>query len=284
MKTVSPQDLSPAAWQALLQGSVAPRPIAFASTTDQAGNINLSPFSFFNLFSAIPPILIFSPARRVRDNTTKHTLENIYEIPEVVINLVDYALVEQVSLASTEYEKGVNEFVKAGLKSVESVLVRPPRVAESPVAFECKVRRIIPLGTQGGAGNLVICEIILAHFKEHIFDNQGFIDPHRIDLVARLGRDFYSRASGNAIFEVEKPLLKKGIGVDQLPEKMRHSAILTGSNLGKLANTEKIPSEAELANIEVEMPENWEKSQLLAKKLLDKNQIQAAWKVLLKFS
>lgn len=283
MKTVSPKDLSPLAWQALLQGSIAPRPIALVSTTDQAGNINLSPFSFFNLFSAIPPILVFSPARRVRDNTTKHTLENIYEVPEAVVNMVDYALVEQASLASTEYEKGVNEFVKAGLTPVESVLVRPPRVAESPVSFECQVKRIIPLGTEGGAGNLIVCEIILAHFKEHIFDSQGLIDPHRIDLVARLGKDYYSRASGNSIFEVEKPLVRKGIGVDQLPEKIRNSEILTGNNLGKLGNTEKIPNETEWANIEIEMPENWEKAQILAKELLDLNQIQAAWKVLLGF-
>ncbi len=281
MKTVYPKDLSPMVWQGLLQGSVAPRPIAFVSTIDQADHINLSPFSFFNLFSAVPPILIFSPARRLRDNTTKHTLENIYEVPEVVINLVDYALVEQASLASTEYEKGVNEFVKAGLTPIESVLVRPPRVSESPVSFECKVRRIIPLGAEGGAGNLVVCEIILAHFKEHIFDNQGLIDPHRINLVARLGRDYYSRASGNSIFEVEKPIARKGMGVDQLPEKIRNSAVLTGNNLGKLGNIEKIPSEAELAEIDIKMPENWHNAQVLAKELLDTNQIQAAWKVLL---
>ncbi len=240
--TIDPKDVKVPEFHALMQGVVAPRPIAFASTIDKHGQVNLSPFSFFNMFSTNPPILIFSPSRRVRDNTTKHTLENVLECPEVVINIVNYAMVQQASLASTEYEKGVNEFVKAGLTEAASQIVKPPRVAESPAAFECRVNQVVPLGESGGAGNLVVCEVLLAHFKKEIFDANGKVDPHKLDAVARMGGDWYCRAHGDALFEVEKPVTKKGLGVDQLPDRIRLSSVLTGNDLGMLANVEHLPS------------------------------------------
>lgn len=291
IKTISPKEISTAEFHAYLLSAIAPRPIAFASTIDSAGNINLSPFSFFNAFGANPPILIFSPARRVRDNTTKHTLENVREVDEVVINVVNYAMVEQTSLASTEYEKGVNEFVKAGFTQVPSTLIRPPRVGESPVAFECKVKQIIETGSEGGAGNLVICEVILAHIHENILDEKGKIDTRKIDLVGRMGAEWYCRANGDALFEIPKPLLTKGIGIDQLPEAIRNSPILTGNNLGRLANVEKLP-DADLiksyqnsqlqALKEQSTPENWlSEKHKLAQKYLEQGKIQEAWLILL---
>ncbi len=227
--------------QAYLQGAVVPRPIALASTVDKAGHVNLSPFSFFNVFSANPPILVFSPARRLRDTSTKHTFDNVKEVPEVVINIVTYAIVEQVSLASCEYPRGTNEYTKAGLTSVSSEVVRPPRVAESPVAFECKVTEVKELGTGGAAGNLVICEVLLMHVNESVLDNDGRISPYKLDAVARMGADYYMRAQGENIFKVPKPNEKLGIGVDQLPLAIRNSTVLTGNDLGKLANVERIP-------------------------------------------
>lgn len=240
--TINPKEVSIPELHALMQGVVAPRPIAFASTIDKKGNVNLSPFSFFNMFSTRPPVLIFSPSRRVRDNTTKHTLENVLEFPEVVINIVNYSMVQQASLASTEYEKGVNEFVKAGLTEAPSQMVKPPRVAESPAAFECRVQQVLPLGSEGGAGNLVVCEVVLAHFKKDLFNPDGRIDPHKLDAVARMGGDWYCRAHGDALFEVEKPLTKKGIGVDRLPDRIRLSTVLTGNDLGQLGNVESLPT------------------------------------------
>jgi flavin reductase (DIM6/NTAB) family NADH-FMN oxidoreductase RutF len=241
--------------QALLQGAVAPRPVAFAATTDAAGKVNLSPFSFFNLFSSNPPIVIFSPARRVRDNTTKHSLENVLEVPECTINMVSYEMVYQMSLASTEYDKGVNEFVKAGFTEQASEVVKPPRVAEAPVQLECKVLEVKALGTEGGAGNLIICEVLRIHVKDKVLDAEGRIDPFKIDQVARLGGDWYSRASAG-LFEVEKPLTTKGIGVDALPESVRYSRVLTGNDLGRLGNVEKLPTaearEKIMADAEVE--------------------------------
>lgn len=291
MKTISPKEVSTAEFHSYLLAAVAPRPIAFASTIDSAGNINLSPFSFFNAFGANPPILIFSPARRVRDNTTKHTLENVREVSEVVINVVNYAMVEQASLASTEYEKGVNEFVKAGFTQVPSTLVKPPRVGESPVAFECKVLQIIETGSQGGAGNLVICEVILAHIKEEILDEKGRIDTRKIDLVGRMGAEWYCRANGDALFEIPKPLLTKGIGIDQLPEEIRNSSVLTGNNLGRLANVESLPQpdaikeyhNEELAKLKSQIsPENWLPAKhRLAQKYLEQGKVQEAWLILL---
>ena len=240
-KSILPADLAGPALQALLQGAVAPRPIAFAATVDAAGKVNLSPFSFFNIFSSNPPVVIFSPARRVRDNTIKHTLENVLEVPECTINIVSYDMVQQTSLASTEYEKGVNEFVKAGFSMEASDLVKPPRVAESPVQLECKVLEVKALGTEGGAGNLVICEIIKIHVKEAVLDQAGRIDPYKIDQVSRLGGDWYSRSNAG-LFTVAKPLTTKGIGVDALPETVRMSRELSGNDLGQLGNVEKLPT------------------------------------------
>ena len=244
MISIYPQDISTAKLHGYLLGAVAPRPIAFASTVDANGNVNLSPFSFFNVFSANPPIMIFSPARRVRDNTTKHTLENAAETKEVVINIVSYAMVQQMSLSSTEYGKGVNEFRKAGFTELPSSIVKPPRVAESPVQFECKVNDIIELGAEGGAGNLIVCEVVQLHIDEAILDAEGKINPIKIDTVARMGANWYSR-SKEGIFEVPKPLSTLGIGVDALPKEIRLSNILTGNDLGMLGNIEKLPNGAD---------------------------------------
>ena len=278
----------------MLLGAIAPRPIAFASTTDKEGNVNLSPFSFFNVFSAKPPILVFSPARRVRDNTSKHTLDNIMATREVVINIANYGIVEQMSLASTEYDRGINEFVKSGLTPEASVLVAPPRVQEAPVAFECKVNEVISLGPEGGAGNLVICEVLLMHIHEDILDENGRIDPYKLDAVARMGGDYYLRANGDCIFELPKPVRNRGIGIDQLPAHIRKSNILTGNNLARLGNSEAMPAAAEVEAFRQEPIVAYtlnkykdDKSKLkqelvqLGKKLLEDNQVQAAWKVLL---
>ncbi|MBS1682801.1 MAG: flavin reductase family protein [Bacteroidetes bacterium] len=260
-----------------MQGAIAPRPIAFASTVDAQGNINLSPFSFFNMFSTNPPIVIFSPSRRVRDNTTKHTLENILEVPEVVINIVNYAMVEQASLASCEYPKNENEFVKAGFTELKSVKVKPPRVAESPASFECKVNQVISLGSEGGAGNLIVCEIVLAHFKTEIMDGQNHIDPQKLDAVARMGGDFYCRAHGENVFTVPKPNTKLGIGFDQLPDDVRSSKILSGNDLGRLANIEKLPEATDLMAGRLNQNERHQQ----AKQLLSKGKVDDAWRVLL---
>jgi flavin reductase (DIM6/NTAB) family NADH-FMN oxidoreductase RutF len=225
----------------LLLGSIAPRPIAFASTIDAEGNPNLSPFSFFNAFGVNPTTLIFSPSRRGRDNTTKHTFENLKVVPEVVINMVNFKMVQQMSLASTEYPKGVNEFIKAGLTAVASERIRPFRVKESPVHFECKVRQIIETGDGPGAGNLIICEILLMHIADAILDDNELIDPDKIDLVGRMGSDYYVRASGAAKFIVPKPLSTLGIGIDSLPDKIRLSPYLTGNELGIMGNQESLP-------------------------------------------
>lgn len=245
--SVLPGEVSTGALHGYLLGAVGPRPIAFASTVDVQGRPNLSPFSFFNLFSSNPPILVFSPSRRVRDNSTKHTLNNVLATEEVVINVVDYAIVQQASLASTEYAEGENEFIKAGLTMQPSDLVKPFRVAESPVQFECKVIKVEALGKEGGAGNLVFAEIIKIHVKEHILDREGRIDPVKIDQVARMGGNWYCRAR-EGLFEVPKPLSTRGMGIDNIPEHIRHSKRLTGNDLGKLGNVEKIPGPDEIAD------------------------------------
>ncbi len=275
MISILPQDISTAKLHGYLLGSIAPRPIAFASTIDEDGNVNLSPFSFFNVFSANPPILIFSPARRVRDNTTKHTLENVLQNKEVVINIVSYDMVQQMSLSSTEYAKGINEFEKAGFTEVASSLVAPPRVGESPVQFECEVNEIIELGTEGGAGNLIICEVIKLHIDESILDDDGKINPVKLDTVARMGGNWYNRAK-EGMFEVPKPLSTLGIGVDALPKGVRQSNILTGNDLGMLANVETLPKEE---NSFVNTSEEIHK--LAQQKLLEGN-VSEAWKLLLK--
>ncbi|UPK70177.1 flavin reductase family protein [Chitinophaga filiformis] len=274
-----------------LQGAIAPRPICFASTVDKDGRPNLSPFSFFNLFGSNPATLIFSPSRRVRDNTTKHTLENVLETREVVINVVTYAMVQQASLSSCEYPKGVNEFEKAGFTPLPSEKVKPFRVKESPVQFECIVREILPQGQEGGAGNLVICEPVLIHINEAVLNENGAIDPHKIDLVARMGGDYYCRASGAAVFEVAKPLTELGIGIDALPPAIRQSNILTGNNLGQLANVQQQPTvdpafdDDHLKNIIQYYsitPDEMEKElHRHAQRLLEQGRVQDAWQVLL---
>jgi flavin reductase (DIM6/NTAB) family NADH-FMN oxidoreductase RutF len=249
MLTLNCKDLSTVELQNYLQCAIAPRPICFASTIDAEGKVNLSPFSFFNLFSTNPPICVFSPARRVRDNTTKHTLENVLEVKECVINIVNYEMVQQMSLSSTEYPKGVNEFEKAGFTMLPSVIVLPPRVAESPVQLECIVNQVVPLGTQNGAGNLIIAEIKLIHINESILDTNGKIDQEKIDLVARLGGDWYCRVTADNLFKIPKPLTSLGIGVDSLPKSIRNSTILTGNDLGLLGNQEKVPTENEINSV-----------------------------------
>ena len=241
MLSILPQEVSTGKLHGYLLSAVSPRPIAFASTVDDLGNVNLSPFSFFNVFSANPPILVFSPARRVRDNTTKHTLENILITKEVVINIVNYDMVQQMSLSSTEYPAGVNEFLKSGLTEVASDIVKPPRVQEAPVQFECKVNDVIALGNQGGAGNLIIAEVVKLHIKETILDADGKIDANKIDAVARMGGNWYNR-SREGMFEVIKPIKTRGIGVDALPISIKNSTILTGNDLGILGNSERIPT------------------------------------------
>ncbi len=294
MLTLKIADLKPAELQNYLQYAIAPRPICFASTIDKEGNVNLSPFSFFNLFSANPPICVFSPARRVRDNTTKHTLENVLEVPECVINMVSYDMVQQTSLASTEYPKGVNEFVKAGFTELKSELVAPPRVAEAPVQLECVVNQVIPLGDGAGAGNLVVAEIKLIHIREEILDENGRIDQAKIDLVARLGGDWYCRVTENNLFRVAKPLSTLGIGIDALPSAIRQSHILSANNLAQLGNVESLPSEEEIESVK-KLPEIKDildatigdastrqvQLQSRAKVCLDGGDVATAWKILL---
>ncbi len=288
MLTIDPKEVTTAKLQSYLQSAIGPRPIAFASTLDKKGKPNLSPFSFFNIFSANPPILVFSPARRVRDNTTKHTLLNCEATGQVVINVVNFDIVQQVSLSSTEYPEGVNEFLKSGLTPIPSEIVKPYRVAESPVQFECKVIDIIALGKEGGAGNMIVCEVLKMHISEKILDTNGVIDPVKIDLVARLGGNWYSRAN-KGLFEVEKPLTTLGIGVDFIPDFVKESPVFNGNDLGKLGNVESLPTIEEIAifvkqNFEVKgvlSADDELKKHQLAKEYLDKNEVLTAWKVLL---
>lgn len=294
MLTLNTADLKPAELQNYLQYAIAPRPICFVSTIDKKGNVNLSPFSFFNIFSINPPVCVFSPSRRVRDNTTKHSLENILEVPECVINIVNYDMVQQTSLASVEYPKGVNEFVKAGFTQIASDLVRPPRVAESPVQMECLIRQVIPLGETAGAGNLVLAEIKRIHIEENILDESGKIDQAKIDLVARLGGDWYCRVNSDNLFEVTKPVRTIGIGVDSLPASIRNSEILTGNNLGQLGNVESLPSDEEITAfrsdpelgqiLDATIGDSQTRERELhqyARKLLEIKEVHKAWKVLL---
>ncbi|NRB84401.1 MAG: flavin reductase family protein [Winogradskyella sp.] len=288
MISIDPKDLSTGKLHGYLLSAVAPRPIAFASTMDQDGNSNLSPFSFFNVFSANPPVLIFSPARRVRDNTTKHTLQNVEVLNEVVINVVNYDIVHQMSLSSTEYPTGINEFEKAGLTMLPSDKVKPFRVAESPVQFECKVNDIIKLGTEGGAGNLVICEVVKFHISEDVLNADKTINQQALDLVARAGGNYYSRAK-QGFFEIPKPLRTMGIGVDALPEDIKNSMILTGNDLGMLANVDSLPSNhdvnAFIEDISERYPEiktaSHRDKQKLARNYLSYGDVESAWKLLL---
>jgi flavin reductase (DIM6/NTAB) family NADH-FMN oxidoreductase RutF len=290
MIQINPKEISLGKLQQCLTSLVAPRPIAFASTIDKAGNNNLSPFSFFNIFSNNPPMLVFSPARRVRDNTTKHSYQNVLEVPEVVINMVNYEMVQQASLASTEYPKGVDEFIKSGFTAIDSMFVKPKRVKESPVQLECKVKNVFELGSEGGAGILVMAEIVMIHISENVMIGDK-ISQDLLRLVGRLGENWYCKAFGESLFEIEKPLTTLGIGVDQLPNSIKNSKILTGNNLGQLGNIEKMPSidEAvaftelikinELTNSQSH--DNIEMIHELAKKYLEMNKVKEAWMILL---
>ena len=285
------KELKPAERQYYLQHVVAPRPICFASTIDKTGNVNLSPFSFFNLFSANPPIVVFSPSRKVRDNTVKHTLENVLEVPEVVISIVTYDMVQQVSLASCEFPKGVNEFAKAGFTEMPATVVKPPMVKESLVNMECNVLEVKPLGTEGGAGNLVICEVLRMHIDDSLLDENKKIDQRKINHVARLGGDWYCVVNEQNLFQVEKPNTQLGIGVDALPSTIRNSSLLTGNELGQLGNVHTLPDidpafeDDHLKQIILYYslnPEEMEKElHTYAKKLLAAGKVQEAWQILL---
>ena len=290
-KTYLLKDITISEASNFLHHAIAPRPICFASTVDTAGNVNLSPFSFFNLFSTNPPVIVFSPSRRVRDNTTKHTLQNILEIPEVAVNIVTYNMVQKVSLSSCEYPKDKDEFIKAGFTKEPSILIRPPRVLESPVQMECKVIEVKPLGTNGGAGNLVIAEVLMMHIDESILNENGKIDQSKLDLVARLGGNWYARINTENIFEVEKPNTVLGIGIDQLPASIKNSKTLTGNHLGMLANVPEMPfidstyEDETLKNIfqyySIDPEEMETELHLYASQLLDQGKVKNAWQVLL---
>jgi flavin reductase (DIM6/NTAB) family NADH-FMN oxidoreductase RutF len=291
MLTLNLKDLTPADTQNYLQHAVAPRPIAFASTIDEEGKVNLSPFSFFNLFSSNPPIVIFSPARRVRDNTTKHTLQNVLAVPEVVINIADYDMVQQMSLASCEFAKGENEFLKAGFTEEKATMVKPPMVKESRIKLECKVIEVKPLGTEGGAGNLVICEVLCMHIDESILDENKKIDQTKMQHVARLGGDWYCKVDETNLFKVAKPNVQLGIGIDSLPQSIRTSKILTGNHLGQLANVHDMPViDAAFENdalkqivqyYNLDPKEMEEETHRLAAKFLNENNVGYAWQILL---
>ena len=296
MVSIDPKDLPVQKLHQYLLGAIGPRPIAFASTVDAVGKPNLAPFSFFNVFSANPPILIFSPARSGRTNTTKDTYNNVKVVPEVVINVVNYDIVHQMSLASSPYAPGVNEFEKAGFTALKSDNVKPFRVAESPVQFECKVNEVIELGTEGGAGNLIICEVLKIHIHDEVLDSNGMIDQQKIDLVARMGGDWYSRANAESMFEITKPISTCGIGFDALPVDIKSSKVLSGNNLGHLAGIEKIPDETnvneykllELSDLFVSLEDNplalEEELHKRAQSLLDENKLEEAWLTLLSFN
>ena len=288
---VNLQDIKPAEKQYYLQHVIAPRPICFASTIDKAGNVNLSPFSFFNLFSSNPPIVIFSPARRLRDNSTKHTLQNVLEVPEVVINIVTYNMVQQTSLASCEYPHGVNEFLKAGFTEAPASIVKPPMVKESKIQLECKVNEIKPLGTEGGAGNLIICEVLVMHIDDSLLDADQKIDQKKINHVARLGGDWYCIVNENNLFQLEKPNTQLGTGVDTLPVSVRKSKILSGNNLGQLANVQEIPAvdptfeDPHLKQIiyyySINPREMEKEIHYYVKQLLEEGKVKESWQVLL---
>ena len=293
MFTINPKEIKTTLMHSYMLSAIAPRPIAFAATVDKEGKVNLSPFSFFNAFGSNPPLVVFSPARRVRDNTTKHTLENVLDVPEATINVVNYAMVQQASLASSEYPKGVNEFEKAGFTEEPSLLIRPPRVKESPVQMECKVVDVIETGKEGGAANLIVCHILLMHISEDVLTADKKIDQHKIDLAARMGFDWYYRASGSALFEVPKPLHSPlPIGYDNIPANIKNSNVLTGNNLGMLGNVAALPAEDELNKfretdfyLKEVLPLAEKKLEkeihLLAKKFLDEGKAGEAWMVLM---
>ncbi len=276
----------------LIKHAISPRPICFASTIDKEGNVNLSPFSFFNLMGQNPPICVFSPLRKMRDGSTKHTLENVWEHPECVINIVNYPMVQQQSLASIEFPKGVNEFEKAGFTAIPSELVQPPRVAESPVQMECKIREVISISDEPGAANLIIAEVVKMHVHQYLLNDQDDVRPHDLDLVARLGGDWYCRVTPETLFEVEKPIRAIGLGIDQLPLEIKHSKYLSGNHLGQLGNVEQLPTEQEVEEFKIQLAERVAIDQFkdpivrhqVAAKLLDQDDVTNAWNwLLLKF-
>ena len=291
MKSIQLKDCSMAELQGYLQSAIAPRPICFASTINKEGSINLSPFSFFNLFSYNPPTVVFSPVRRGRDNTAKHTLENVLEIPEVVINIVTYDMVQQVSLSSCDFAKETNEFDKAGFTMQAASIVKPPMVKESKIKLECRVTEVKPLGEQGGAGNLVIAEVLMIHIDESVLDNSGKIDQTKLQLVARLGGDWYCKVDSSNLFKVDKPNTQLGIGIDSLPVSIRQSTILSGNNLAQLGNLQELPpvdptfTDDRLKNIilyySIDPNEMEKELHYYAKDLLDAGKVQEAWQVLL---
>ena len=288
MLSIDPKSLSTSKLHSYLLSAVAPRPIAFASTVDTSGHANLSPFSFFNVFSANPPVLVFSPSRRVKDNTMKHTLQNVIATKEVVINVVSFDMIHQTSLSSTDYPEGVNEFEKAGFTMLKSDIVKPFRVAESPIQMECKVTDVISLGTEGGAGNLVICEVVKFHIDEDVLNKDGSINQQKLDLVARAGGSYYSRAK-KGFFEIPKPLTTLGIGVDSFPEKVKNSMVLTGNDLGMLGNVESLPTEVEVDAFINDVSERYpdiknmtnRQKHKLARNYLSFGDVESAWKILL---
>ena len=296
MKSINPKEIEIPKLHRYLLGSIGPRPIAFASTIDSKGNINLAPFSFFNVFSANPPIMIFSPARSGRTNESKDTYNNVKEVPEVVINVVTHEMVHQMSLASSPYDSDVSEFEKAGFTSLASDIITPPRVKESPVQFECKVNEVVELGYQGGAGNLIICEVLRIHVKESLLDENQMIDQHKIDLVSRMGGNWYCRADKNSMFEIQKPITTCGIGFDALPKDIRNSSILSGNDLGQLAGIEQLPNETdvneykllELSELFLSLEEDAVQLEIeihkRAQDLLKRNLLEEAWLTLLSFN
>jgi len=296
MISLNPKELTVQKVHQYLLGAIGPRPIAFASTVDAGGKPNLAPFSFFNVFSANPPILIFSPARSGRLNTTKDTYNNVKVVPEVVINVVNYEIVQQMSLASSPYTSDIDEFVKSGFTPIKSETIKPARVAESPVQFECKVNQVVELGTEGGAGNLIICEVTRIHIDENILDENGMIDQHKIDLVSRMGGDWYCRAQKHSMFEVKKPITSCGIGFDQLPSDILSSKVFTKNELGQLAGIEELPNETdvneykllELSDLFLSLEDDAQKLEFelhnRASRLLKENKIQEAWLSLLAFN
>ncbi len=296
MLTFNPQEITVQRLHQLLLGSIGPRPIAFASTMNAAGQANLAPFSFFNVFSANPPILIFSPARSGRTNETKDTYKNVKELPEVVINVVNFDMVHQMSLASSPYSPEISEFEKSGLTPIPSETIRPFRVAEAPVQFECRVNEVKELGHEGGAGNLIICEVLRMHVREDLIDEKGLIDQHKIDLVSRMGGDWYCRADVNSMFEIKKPITTCGIGFDTLPSDIKNSRVLSGNDLGQLAGIENLPNETDVneyklielselfVSLENDAVELEKQLHQKAKVLLSENKLEEAWLTLLAFN
>jgi flavin reductase (DIM6/NTAB) family NADH-FMN oxidoreductase RutF len=283
MLSIDPKTLPIPQLHAYLMGAVGPRPIAFASTIDKEGRPNLAPFSFFNVFSSNPPILIFSPNRSGRTGETKHSHDNVLEVPEVVINVVTYNMVQQMSLASSPYSKGTDEFIKSGFTKIPSVTVKPFRVAESPVQLECKVTEVKELGKTGGAGNLIFSEVQMIHINEEVLGETKNIDQQKIDLVARMGGNWYCRANGDALFELEKPITTLGIGVDALPAKIKNSTVLTGNHLGMLGNIEVLPDAEEINHMKEVANGIFDDNQLheKVKNLLNENKVKEAWALIL---